>query len=174
MACLEDLKQRLAILGLTPLPHYYESFLEAICEGTTPDIIADFLHRLNSWPRILLDISRRYDISDTDYEELKKNFLKCGDDVFFQQMVENLPARKEALQGISLPPFELHAAREKVGRSQRRAEFESILAEQQSRAGAAGVRNQQEIDDLRRKFITGAMTAKDLRDALSGSSPPNP
>jgi hypothetical protein len=170
MTCIEDLTQRLADVGLTPLPTHYESLLHAICGGTNPEVIAKLILRLHEWPKLVLALSRRFELSDEDYERLRDLFLSNGKNLIFQAGVSELTVRNANAPEIEGDQFDLNVGREKVIKAQRTTEFAMFLEKQGVRIGELSLPDQHEISALRTQFISGSLTTQALHNVWAKTS----
>jgi hypothetical protein len=166
MTCIEDLTQRLASLGLTPLPAHYNSFLQEICGGNSSEAVANFLYRLHNWPRIVLALSRRYEISDSDYERLQNIFLSSGKGISFQAEVEKLNVHNALAPKIKGDDFDVQAARRRVSEAHRAMEFADYLKMHSTRVGKIPIADDPAVNELRRRYIAGELTVEKLLNSF--------
>lgn len=171
MACIEEWTRKLENLGLCPLPSYWEGFIHAICAGTTTPEAVDFLIRLHSWPKKLLDLTRIYDISHEQSETLRGLYHTGGESVDFTQAVAKLAikgrtystasnSRKEILDNVGKLNIKL--------RKRRDAEFDSAVTEEKDRLrlGEPPL-PQEELNSLRQQFVSSTMSKKELKNLLA-------
>lgn len=171
MACVEEWKAKLSELGLSPLPPHLDAFIVAMCAGDPTSAMVDFLFRLYSWPKRLLELTQIYEISDEDFKRLQDLYLSTGDSRNFAQAVSSLPSKRGGASSLANSLQDSAARIESLNqklRGRRAITFDTLEEEERQGRGAdAPPISLQELDRLRQLFVASTMSTEQLRDLLS-------
>lgn len=181
MTCTEELTEKLAQLGLHPLPAHFIPYLKAVCEGKPTDALAMFIYRWHAWPRRALNLARRWAISDEEYDELLALYLAEGESGRFLKRAAEIEAATARRSHGSGESFEIKSARAKRSaalvdiRESQAESFEILLREEFARNSYSFERDA-EIEELKEQYAAGSKTVQDVQDILAakGRNAPKP